>query len=771
MNMLIGRDADLACIEELLFGSRSCRIVTVTGPSGIGKSRLLRELTDRARATGRNVVVPVADRPRPRLRPVPTLLVVDDLDTSPASLRRWLTLVLDRLPHVQAVVTAMSPLLLPGERVHALPRLAVEPDCVALFGEAAERLGCRPSDPAQVAALCAELGGLPLAVLCAAELAPAVPPGYLLHRLAEARLLDELGGIAPAGGRTLRAAAERTHAALSDADRRLLARLSVLPATFPPAAAVAVAGLPEEGDVLAGLARLTSAGVLIRRGWGGGAPRLALGRAVRELAREQLTEPAAVIAARTRYHREVAGAARVRYDRGDEAGALAVLESEWAGLRGSVDDLAAAGDLGIALEIAVRAALVPLVCWYDAGSAARLGELRAAAEDAGAGSPELRAEAQLLSARLAVEYAADLPSPDGPLVAGLLSAVAAARAGGDRHLLATAIEFALDVLLDVDGAVACRPLIGEALALDLADDARARIEAWSAAVEAVAGQVAQAQQLMERAYERAPGVGPLRALVAASARLAAVLPVPDGAVAPERLLAEARALRDKHTEIRVLTMLARAAFERGAVDEAARRADEALETAQALGAEHVGGACAGALAVLVDCAAAWDEPFDALRLHEAVAGLAPRAMAAALGRAALGHRERVDMLRETLGERRSRRAAREAAGWSLPDAVRAACALAGRWSPVPTDLGGDDVVQAAIRDAAGEPHELLTRRQQEVLRHLARGATNKEIGVALGMSPKTVMHHSGAIYRKLGAHTRAEAAVLAIRHGLLSAQD
>ena len=60
----------------------------------------------------------------------------------------------------------------------------------------------------------------------------------------------------------------------------------------------------------------------------------------------------------------------------------------------------------------------------------------------------------------------------------------------------------------------------------------------------------------------------------------------------------------------------------------------------------------------------------------------------------------------------------------------------------------------------------LTGREKEVLRLLSEGMSNKEIASRLGLSPKTVMHHTGAIYRKLGVRGRSEATATAIRMGL-----
>ncbi len=53
-----------------------------------------------------------------------------------------------------------------------------------------------------------------------------------------------------------------------------------------------------------------------------------------------------------------------------------------------------------------------------------------------------------------------------------------------------------------------------------------------------------------------------------------------------------------------------------------------------------------------------------------------------------------------------------------------------------------------------------------MLTALATGRTNREIADLLGMSAKTVMHHSVAIYRKLGVRGRAAATAWAYRHGL-----
>jgi DNA-binding NarL/FixJ family response regulator len=62
----------------------------------------------------------------------------------------------------------------------------------------------------------------------------------------------------------------------------------------------------------------------------------------------------------------------------------------------------------------------------------------------------------------------------------------------------------------------------------------------------------------------------------------------------------------------------------------------------------------------------------------------------------------------------------------------------------------------------------FTPREMEVLRHVVDGKTNGEIGVALGISEKTVEKHLDAIFRKMNVVSRVEAAVMAVRENLLS---
>ena len=76
------------------------------------------------------------------------------------------------------------------------------------------------------------------------------------------------------------------------------------------------------------------------------------------------------------------------------------------------------------------------------------------------------------------------------------------------------------------------------------------------------------------------------------------------------------------------------------------------------------------------------------------------------------------------------------------------------------------VVAPATRDAARL--ELLTDREHDVLRLMARGATNAEIAQALYVAEATVKTHVGSIFTKLGVRDRPAAIVFAYDHGVVS---
>jgi NarL family two-component system response regulator LiaR len=73
----------------------------------------------------------------------------------------------------------------------------------------------------------------------------------------------------------------------------------------------------------------------------------------------------------------------------------------------------------------------------------------------------------------------------------------------------------------------------------------------------------------------------------------------------------------------------------------------------------------------------------------------------------------------------------------------------------------------AIAQDGPSPRERLTAREQEVLGLIARGRSNKRIAFELGISEKTVKAHVGRVLAKLGVADRTQAALLAVREGLV----
>ena len=82
----------------------------------------------------------------------------------------------------------------------------------------------------------------------------------------------------------------------------------------------------------------------------------------------------------------------------------------------------------------------------------------------------------------------------------------------------------------------------------------------------------------------------------------------------------------------------------------------------------------------------------------------------------------------------------------------------------------DAVLGVKLADKRREPSYPadLTAREVEVIRWVARGETNKEVGSRLGISPRTVGHHLGHAFEKVGVSTRAALALFAVENELLA---
>jgi NarL family two-component system response regulator YdfI len=114
-----------------------------------------------------------------------------------------------------------------------------------------------------------------------------------------------------------------------------------------------------------------------------------------------------------------------------------------------------------------------------------------------------------------------------------------------------------------------------------------------------------------------------------------------------------------------------------------------------------------------------------------------------------------------------------ARGYLLKDSGRKALFEAIRAAARGESLLPSAVIEKVVAHLA-EPRPVetarLSKREQEVLALLARGAANKEIAARLYISERTVKAHVTSIFNKLGVNSRAEAVAVALRGGLLPAE-
>ena len=71
-------------------------------------------------------------------------------------------------------------------------------------------------------------------------------------------------------------------------------------------------------------------------------------------------------------------------------------------------------------------------------------------------------------------------------------------------------------------------------------------------------------------------------------------------------------------------------------------------------------------------------------------------------------------------------------------------------------------------ERSGKGFVVLTRREAEILRLVAQGASNKEIAAGLFVSEQTIKKNLSHVFQKLNVNNRTEAAAYAIREGLIS---
>jgi len=230
LTSFVGRAAELETAAAL---TAQHRLVTLTGPPGIGKSRLGRRVGPRLAASlgARFIELDASAIP---FSPVATeaggvVLLLDGCEAALTESARFCAALLERSPEVHVIVTSRAPLGIAGERLMRLRPLD-DDSAVRLFVDRAEaRRGpgsIRHSDAAVVRAVCARLEGLPLAI----ELAAARLSAVTLHDLA--RTYDRDGDAGPALEEMLDRAYRSSYALLDERERKVLRRLAAFARGF-----------------------------------------------------------------------------------------------------------------------------------------------------------------------------------------------------------------------------------------------------------------------------------------------------------------------------------------------------------------------------------------------------------------------------------------------------------------------------------------------------------------------------------------------------------
>ena len=768
MSTLIGREREIAQVAGLL-RMDGARLVTITGPGGVGKTRLALAVADQLADEFSDgfVFVPLASITDPSLA-LPTVAravgVKSGTGDPLTGLERHLRgadvlLVLDNLEHLVAVGPQLAELLAacPGIRLTATSRARLRlsdehefplqplatPDCVALFLERAHAV--RPDlDTSEVSLqaieeLCTGLDGLPLAIELAAARAKLLSPQAMNTRLG-----DRLGLLAggardlPARHQTLRNTLEWSYDLLADDERLLFARIAVFAGGFTLDAAEAVCGAD-----LDALSALVDNSLVHADG-----ERFGTLETVRAYAQEQLaagSEEAEVWRRHAAFYLALAESAAPRVLFGaNQAEWLDVLELEHDNLRAALDHSLATGDA----ETAIRLAAALWSFWLERGYVSEgRRRLRQALDADGGSDPAARARG-LTGAGLLAHYDGEYSDAEELCRAS----IEAHAATGDRAGTAAALEglaLSLRTRGDFEGAQA---MFVEALEIfrTLGDDEgvartldRLGIAVWfDGDDERAATLIEQSLDAFERLGNRG-GVG-----LALTDLGLVTLGRGDGAAAQRLLdqgLSRSRELSDRRNIAKALYGLGDAARLRGDRQTAATHYDEGLSIAVEYGFPWLAILLLERLAGLM--LASPGEPEEPARVFGAADELRR-----SIGAPMPPYFKRLydaDLvaLQGRLDPNGLARAWKEGCGLS----VGAAAATA----------------RAALQPAHSPAPEELTAREVEVLGLVAIGLTDAEVAARLVVSIRTVHAHLRSIYRKLNVRTRSAATRYAVEHGLV----
>jgi len=293
---MVGRTVEL---KRLVAELDRRRLVTLTGPGGVGKTRLAVEagwlasgefsdgvwlidlgpVTDPA-AVPFTTAATLMAQPRDGLSVEDAivdalagrraLVVIDNCEHLRDAARALVRRIVAECPAVTALATSREPLGLPGERVHTVASLDPVLEGVELFCERAtaadDSFVCDETDAVVIGEICTRLDGIPLAIELAAAHVRSLTPSDLLARLRD-RFRVLKGGTS--GGverhQTLRATVAWSYQLLTETEQVAFERISVFAGGFDVAAAAAVCadGDIDEDDIADVLASLVDKSMLM----------------------------------------------------------------------------------------------------------------------------------------------------------------------------------------------------------------------------------------------------------------------------------------------------------------------------------------------------------------------------------------------------------------------------------------------------------------------------------------------------------------------------
>ncbi len=338
LTSFVGRERELGEVGGLLQDGGSPtggrRLVTLTGAGGSGKTRLAIEAARRIIPQRRHgvwwvdlsslqdpallpdtVLAQLGVAAAPGQPPVQTLiiflrqrsllLVLDNCEHLAEACAHLATSILQSCPGVQMLATSREPLGVPGEQLWPVPTFSVptaeknlDPECllsydaVRLFVERARMhqptFELTSDNAAQVAEICRQLEGIPLAIELAAARVRAISLDDILTRLQNRlRLLVSGSTLAPPRHQTLRASIDWSYNQLTEAERLLLQRLAVFVGgcTLATAERICAVGELAEDEVVDLLGRLVDRSLVIPEGG-----RYRLLETIREYALERLVD-------------------------------------------------------------------------------------------------------------------------------------------------------------------------------------------------------------------------------------------------------------------------------------------------------------------------------------------------------------------------------------------------------------------------------------------------------------------------------------------------